>query len=55
MIKQWSPVLLDAFRANTKIMLQERADKDPEFAAAWANQKAFVTQGMTWRTMSRLP
>src|SRR5476651_695452 len=54
-IKQWSPVLLDAFRANTTIMLQERANRDPEFAAAWANQKAFVTQGMTWRTMSRLP
>ena len=54
-IKQWSPVLLDAFRANTTIMLQERASRDPEFAAAWANQKAFVTQGMTWRTMSRLP
>ena len=54
-IKQWSPVLLDAFRANTTAMLQERASRDPEFAAAWANQKAFVTQGMTWRTMSRLP
>ena len=40
---------------NTTIMLQERAKNDPEFAAAWANQKAFVAQGMTWRTMSRLP
>ena len=54
-IKQWSPVLLDAFRANATAMLQEWANRDPEFAAAWANQKAFVTQGMTWRAMSRLP
>jgi TRAP-type mannitol/chloroaromatic compound transport system substrate-binding protein len=54
-IKQWSPVLLEAFRANAAIVLQERADHDPDFAAAWANQKAFVAQSMTWRTMSRLP
>ena len=54
-IKQWAPVLLDAFRANTAVVLQERADHDPDFAAAWANQKAFIKQGMTWRTMSRLP
>jgi TRAP-type mannitol/chloroaromatic compound transport system substrate-binding protein len=54
-IKQWSPALLEAFRANTAIVLGERASQDPEFAAAWANQKAFVAQGMTWRTMSRLP
>jgi TRAP-type mannitol/chloroaromatic compound transport system substrate-binding protein len=54
-IKQWSPVLLEAFRANTQIVLQEIADRDPDFAAAWANQKAFVRQGSTWRTMSRLP
>ena len=54
-IKQWTPVLLDAFRKNTGIVLQEQADRDPDFAAAWANQKAFIAQGMTWRTMSRLP
>lgn len=54
-IKQWSPVLMDAFRANATAMLDERAKSDPDFAAAWANQKAFVAQGMTWRTMSRLP
>jgi TRAP-type mannitol/chloroaromatic compound transport system substrate-binding protein len=54
-IKQWSPALLDAFRANATIVLQERADHDPDFAAAWANQKAFIKQGLTWRTMSRLP
>ena len=54
-IKQWSPVLMDAFRTNAMAMLEERAKSDPEFAAAWANQKAFVAQGVTWRTMSRLP
>jgi len=54
-IKQWSPALLDAFRTNAMIVLQERADHDPDFAAAWANQKAFIKQGLTWRTMSRLP
>jgi TRAP-type mannitol/chloroaromatic compound transport system substrate-binding protein len=54
-IKQWPPALLAVFRANTAIVLKHRADHDPEFAAAWANQKAFVAQGVTWRTMSRLP
>jgi TRAP-type mannitol/chloroaromatic compound transport system substrate-binding protein len=54
-IKQWPPALLDAFRRNTGVVLQERADHDPDFAAAWANQKAFIAQGVTWRTMSRLP
>jgi TRAP-type mannitol/chloroaromatic compound transport system substrate-binding protein len=54
-IKQWPPALLEAFRTNTAIVLKERADHDPEFAAAWANQKAFIAQGVTWRAMSRLP
>jgi TRAP-type mannitol/chloroaromatic compound transport system substrate-binding protein len=54
-IKQWPPVLLEAFRTNTAIVLKERASQDPEFAAAWANQKAFIAQGVTWRAMSRLP
>ncbi|MBS0540679.1 MAG: hypothetical protein JSR47_18085, partial [Proteobacteria bacterium] len=54
-IKQWPSALLDEFRRNAGIVLQERADHDPDFAAAWANQKAFIAQGVTWRTMSRLP
>jgi TRAP-type mannitol/chloroaromatic compound transport system substrate-binding protein len=54
-IKQWSPELLDAFRKNTEIVLKERADADPEFAAAWENLKKFVAQGTDWRTLSRLP
>jgi TRAP-type mannitol/chloroaromatic compound transport system substrate-binding protein len=54
-IKQWSPELLDAFRNNTEIVLKERADADPEFAAAWENLKKFVAQGTAWRTLSRLP
>ena len=54
-IKNWAPGLLLAFRQNTDIVLKDRADHDPEFAAAWANQKSFVAQGATWRTLSRLP
>ena len=54
-IKQWSPELMKAFRDNTEIVLKERADNDADFAAAWANQNAFISQGRTWRTMSRLP
>jgi TRAP-type mannitol/chloroaromatic compound transport system substrate-binding protein len=54
-IKQWPAAVLEAFRANTEIVLKQRADADADFAAALANQKAFVAQGLTWRTMSRLP
>jgi TRAP-type mannitol/chloroaromatic compound transport system substrate-binding protein len=54
-IKQWSPALLEAFRKNTEIVLKERADADPAFAAAWENQKKFVEQGTEWRSLSRLP
>ncbi|MBV8394043.1 MAG: hypothetical protein JOY81_12745 [Alphaproteobacteria bacterium] len=54
-IKQWSPALLDAFRKNTDIVLKERAAADPEFGAAWDNQKKFVDQAADWRSLSRLP
>jgi TRAP-type mannitol/chloroaromatic compound transport system substrate-binding protein len=54
-IKQWSPAIMDAFRANTTAVLKERAEHDIDFAAALINQKAFVTQGQSWRTLSRLP
>ncbi len=54
-IKQWSPELLTAFRRNSEIMLKDRAERDADFAAAWANQKAFVAQGESWRSLSRLP
>lgn len=54
-IKQWSPSLLDAFRANTEIVLKEQAEQDGEFAAAWADQKKFVEQNVLWRSLSRLP
>ena len=54
-IKQWSPELLDAFRKNTEIVLKEKAAADPEFAAAWENQKKFVARGTDWRNLSRLP
>lgn len=54
-IKQWSPELLDAFRKNTEVVLKEKAAADPEFAAAWENQKKFVARGVDWRNLSRLP
>jgi TRAP-type mannitol/chloroaromatic compound transport system substrate-binding protein len=54
-IKQWAPSILDAFRKNTDIVLNERAETDAEFASAWASQKKFVARGMDWRSMSRLP
>jgi TRAP-type mannitol/chloroaromatic compound transport system substrate-binding protein len=54
-IKQWTPSILDAFRKNAEIVLKERAENDGEFAAAWANQKKFVDQGVDWRSLSRLP
>ena len=54
-IKQWSTPIMDAFRANTQLVLKERADQDIDFSAAWTNQKAYVTQGQAWRTLSRLP
>ena len=54
-IKQWSPELIAAFRAQADIVLKEEADHDPDFAAALANQRAFVAQSVGWRTLSRLP
>lgn len=54
-IKVWAPAIMDAFRQNADIMLKERAEVDAEFAAAWANQKKFMAQGVEWRSMSRLP
>jgi TRAP-type mannitol/chloroaromatic compound transport system substrate-binding protein len=54
-IKQWSAELLDAFRRTNEAVLNERAERDADFAAAWANQKKFVAQGADWRSLSRLP
>jgi len=54
-IKQWSPSILQAFRKNAEAVLKERAEADPEFAAAWTDLKGYMAQGMDWRTMSRLP
>jgi TRAP-type mannitol/chloroaromatic compound transport system substrate-binding protein len=54
-IKQWPPELLAAFRAKSEIVLKEQADRDPDFAAALANQRAFIGQSIDWRKLSRLP
>jgi len=54
-IKQWSPAILNAFRANAEIVLKERAEADGEFAAAWADLKKYIAQGQDWLSMSYLP
>ncbi|MGD9879216.1 MAG: TRAP transporter substrate-binding protein [Reyranella sp.] len=54
-IRQWSPELMKAFRAKSDIVLKEEADRDADFAAALANQRAFIGQNVGWRTLSRLP
>jgi TRAP-type mannitol/chloroaromatic compound transport system substrate-binding protein len=54
-IKEWSPDLLRIFRAKSEIVLKEQADRDPDFAAALANQRAFIGQSIDWRKLSRLP
>jgi TRAP-type mannitol/chloroaromatic compound transport system substrate-binding protein len=54
-IKQWSPAIMQAFHTASDAVLKESADSDPDFAAAWADQKEFVAQGLDWRSMSRLP
>ena len=38
-----------------RIVVKELADRDADFAAALANQRAFMAQGAHWRTLSRLP
>ena len=42
-------------RAKSEIVLKEQADRDPGFAAALANQRAFISQSIDWRKLSRLP
>jgi TRAP-type mannitol/chloroaromatic compound transport system substrate-binding protein len=54
-IKQWSAEIMGAFRRKADIVLKEQADHDSDFAAALANQRAFVGQSVDWRTLSRLP
>jgi TRAP-type mannitol/chloroaromatic compound transport system substrate-binding protein len=54
-IKQWSPEIMKAFRSNADIVIKEQADRDPDFAAALANQRAFIGQNISWRNLSRLP
>jgi TRAP-type mannitol/chloroaromatic compound transport system substrate-binding protein len=54
-IRQWSPELMQAFRAKSELVLKEQSDRDPDFAAALANQRSFIRQSIGWRTLSRLP
>ena len=54
-IKQWSPELLAAFRMHASAVLRDQAERDPDFAAALANQRSFVAQGAGWRRLSQLP
>jgi TRAP-type mannitol/chloroaromatic compound transport system substrate-binding protein len=54
-IRQWSPEIMKAFRTQADIVIKEQADHDPDFAAALANQRAFIGQNVSWRALSRLP
>ncbi len=54
-IREWSPELMDAFRAKSEAVLKEQAQQDADFAAALANQRVFVSQSVDWRKLSRLP
>lgn len=54
-VREWSPDVLAAFRKNSDIVVKELAERDPDFAAALGNQRAFMAQGAHWRTLSRLP
>ena len=54
-VREWSPDVLAAFRKNSEIVVKDLAERDADFAAALANQKAFIAQGAHWRALSRLP
>ncbi len=54
-VREWSPDVLAAFRQNSEIVVKDLAERDADFAAALANQKAFIAQGAHWRALSRLP
>ncbi len=54
-IREWSPAVMAAFRRNTDLVLKEQSERDPDFAAALENQRAFLAQTARWRAMSRLP
>ena len=54
-VREWSPDVLAAFRQNSEIVVRELAERDADFAAAFANQRAFIAQGAHWRALSRLP
>jgi TRAP-type mannitol/chloroaromatic compound transport system substrate-binding protein len=54
-IKQWPAPIMAAFRHEADIVLKEQADHDADFAAALANQRAFLSQSADWRNLSRLP
>jgi TRAP-type mannitol/chloroaromatic compound transport system substrate-binding protein len=54
-IKQWPAPIMAAFRQQADIVLKEQAEHDADFAAALANQRAFIGQSANWRTLSRLP
>jgi TRAP-type mannitol/chloroaromatic compound transport system substrate-binding protein len=53
--KQWPAPIMAAFRREAKVVLKEQADHDADFAAALANQRAFIGHSADWRTLSRLP
>ena len=54
-VREWAPDVLAAFRKNSEIVVKDLAERDADFAAALANQQAFIAQAAHWRALSRLP
>jgi TRAP-type mannitol/chloroaromatic compound transport system substrate-binding protein len=54
-IHEWSPQMLAKFREATKEVLEEEAEKDPDFARVWHSLSKFREQYAQWRKLSRVP
>jgi len=53
-IHEWSPELLAKFQQATRDVIQEEAQKDPEFARVWDSLSQFRQHYAEWRRLSRL-
>jgi TRAP-type mannitol/chloroaromatic compound transport system substrate-binding protein len=53
-IHEWSPEMLAKFEQATREVIQEEAQKDPEFARVWDSLSKFRQNYAEWRRLSRL-
>lgn len=53
-IHQWSPEALAAFRKATREVLEEEAERDPDFERVWRSLVEFRKKHEEWRSLSRL-